>query len=149
MTTPTRRVRYRLALRNTFFIPPVDTAHDSNPIGNGPEMQNIFVRAIEEEIGVGPVAKMQAALGDLVGREVKPSPKAVSGVAAVVDSLVRRGASLSELKNVIQELEQLHNFLDAEGQRLEQEISEYVQLKKSTVSSTRLIADNLLHWKES
>ena len=82
-------------------------------------------------------------------REVKPSPKAVSGVAAVVDSLVQRGASLSELKNVIQELEQLHNFLDAEGQRLEQEISEYVQLKKSTVSSTRLIADNLLHWKKS
>ena len=57
--------------------------------------------------------------------------------------------AFSELKNVIQELEQLHNFLDAEGQRLEQEISEYVQLKKSTVSSTRLIADNLLHWKKS
>jgi hypothetical protein len=127
---------------------PVDAARDSNRTENGEKMQNIFVRAIEED-GVGPVAKMQAALGDLVAPEVKPTPTAVSGVGAAIDSFVQRGASLSELKNVIQELEQLHNFLDAEGQRLEQEISEYVQLKKSTVSSTRLIADNLLHWKES
>jgi hypothetical protein len=128
---------------------PVDADRHSNRTGNGPEMQNIFVRAIEEDVGVGPVAKMQAALGDLVASEVKPSPIALSAAAASVDSFVQRGASLSELKNVIQELEQFYNFLDGEGQRLEQEISEYVQLKKSTVSSTRLIADNLLHWKKS
>jgi hypothetical protein len=36
-----------------------------------------------------------------------------------------------------------------EGQRLEQEISEYAQLSKSTVSATRLIADNMLNWKKT
>lgn len=112
-------------------------------------MQNIFVRAIEESTDVGPVAKMQAALGDLARREVKPSSKATTEVAANVDSLVQRTASLGELKDVIHELQQLHDFLNGEGQRLEQEIAEYARLKNSTVSSTRLIADNLLHWKKS
>jgi hypothetical protein len=69
-------------------------------------------------------------------------------VAANVDSLVQRATSLGELHKVIEELEHLHEFLHSEGRRLEQEISEYAQLSKSTVSATRLIADNMLHWKK-
>jgi len=75
--------------------------------------------------------------------------KDTSDAAANVDSLVQRGTSLGELQNVIRELQQLHDFLHSEGERLEQEIFEYAQLSKSTMSSTRLIADNMLHWKKA
>jgi hypothetical protein len=136
------------ALSNAFFISPLDAAHlSTTETGDRLKMQNIFVRALEDD--VGPAAKMQAALGDLVGREVKPSPKPTSEVAANVDSLAQRAASLGGLKNVIDELQQLHDFLAGEGRRLEQEIAEYAELKKSTAASTHLIAENLLRWKES
>jgi hypothetical protein len=52
------------------------------------------------------------------------------------------------MKSVIQELQRLHDFMKDEGERLEHEIAEYARLSKSTTSSTRLIADSMLHWKK-
>ena len=113
-------------------------------------MQNTFARTNQtspeqpENINVKPVADIESALRDFVHRDIKPSSaKETADLAANVDSLVQRANSLGELQNVIQELEQLHDFLHSEGQRLEQEISEYARLSKSTVSATRLIADNM------
>ncbi len=102
-----------------------------------------------ENTNMKPVAEIEGALLDFVRRDVKsPSGTGISNVAANVDSLVQRATSLGELHNVIEELEQLHEFLHSEGQRLEREISEYAQLSKSTVSMTRLIADNILQKTE-
>ena len=119
-------------------------------------MQNISTRTTHtppgqpESTNVKPVAEIEGALRDFVRRDVRPaSGKDLSDVAGNVDSLVQRATSLGELHKVIEELEHLHEFLHSEGQRLEQEISEYAQLSKSTVSSTRLIADNMLHWKKT
>ena len=119
-------------------------------------MQNVSPRTTHapseqtEDTNVKPVAEIEGAIRDLVGRDVKFSgSKDASDVAANVVSLVERAASLGELQNVIEELEQLHDFLHSEGQRLEQEISQYAQLSKSTVSATRLIADNMLHRKKT
>ena len=119
-------------------------------------MQNISTRTNHtppeqpESTNVKPVAEIEGALRDFVRRDVRPaSGKDLSDVAGNVDSLVQRATSLGELHKVIEELEHLHEFLHSEGQRLEQEISEYAQLSKSTVSSTRLIADNMLHWKKT
>ena len=39
----------------------------------------------------------------------------MSDVTTNVDSLVQRATSLGELHNVIEELEQLHEFLHSEG----------------------------------
>jgi hypothetical protein len=49
---------------------------------------------------------------------------------------------------VIRELQQLHDFLQSEGERLQRGISEYAQLSKATTNSTRLIADNMMNWKK-
>jgi hypothetical protein len=118
-------------------------------------MQNIFPRRTDttpdypENTNVKPVPEIEGALRDVVRRDVKPStPKEASDTAANVNSLVQRSTSLGELKSVIQELERLHNFMQDEGLRLEQEIAEYARLSKSTTSSTRLIADSMLHWKK-
>ena len=103
-----------------------------------------------ENTNVKPVAEIEGALRDFVRRDVRTaSGKDPSDVAENVDSLVQRATSLGELHKVIEELEHLHEFLHSEGRRLEREISEYAQLSKSTVSATRLIVDNMLHWKKT
>jgi hypothetical protein len=65
-----------------------------------------------------------------------------------VNSLIQRvaGTSLSEIENLISELESL---LHAEGQRVQREISGYAQLSQAAMKSTRMIADNVTQWKRT
>ncbi len=66
-----------------------------------------------------------------------------------VNSLIQRvaGASISEIQNLISELESLRELLHAEGQRVQREISGYAQLSQAAMKSTRMIADNVTQWK--
>jgi hypothetical protein len=123
--------------------------------GKSEAMNSIFPRRTDtppdypENTNVKPVAEIEGALRDTVRRDVKPSSaREAPDTAANVNSLVNRATSLSELRSVIQELQRLHDFMQTEGARLEQEISDYARLSKSTTSSTRLIADSVLHWKK-
>jgi ABC-type transporter Mla subunit MlaD len=80
---------------------------------------------------------------------MRRDPKDTTDFVANVDLLAQRAASLVELRSVIRELQQLHDFLQSEGERLQREISEYAQLSKATTNSTRLIADNMTNWKKA
>ena len=68
-----------------------------------------------------------------------------------VNSLIQRvaGTSLSEIENLISELEALRDLLHAEGQRVQREISGYAQLSTAAMKSTRMIADNVAQWKRT
>src|ERR1700755_2102826 len=68
-----------------------------------------------------------------------------------VNSLIQRvaGTSLSEIENLISELESLRDVLHAEGQRVQREIAGYAQLSQAAMKSTRLIADNVAQWKRA
>src|SRR5581483_7159926 len=68
-----------------------------------------------------------------------------------VNSLIQRvaGTSLSEIENLISELETLRELLHAEGQRVQREISGYAQLSQAAMKSTRMIADNVSQWKRA
>jgi hypothetical protein len=85
----------------------------------------------------------------------QPQPPALDASAdsAVnnVNSLIQRvaGTSLSEIENLISELESLRDVLHAEGQRVQREISGYAQLSQAAMKSTRLIADNVAQWKRT
>jgi len=97
------------------------------------------------------VPEVEGALRELA-RDVGPirrDPKDATDFVVNVDLLAQRAASLVELRSVIRELQQLHDFLQSEGERLQREISEYAQLSKATTSSTRLIADNMMNWKKA
>ena len=59
------------------------------------------------------------------------------------------GTSLSEIENLISELESLRDLLHAEGQRVQREISGYAQLSQAAMKSTRMIADNVTQWKRA
>jgi hypothetical protein len=68
-----------------------------------------------------------------------------------VNSLIQRvaGTSLTEIENLVAELESLRDLLHAEGQRVQREISGYAQLSQAAMKSTRLIADNVAQWKRT
>ena len=79
---------------------------------------------------------------------IEPSTEAT---VTNVNSLIQRvaGASLSEIENLIGELESLRDLLHAEGQRVQREISGYAQLSQAAMKSTRMIADNVTQWKRA
>src|SRR5690606_17535222 len=59
-----------------------------------------------------------------------------------LNSLIQRvaGTSLSEIENLITELETIRNTLHEEGQRVQREIAGYAQLSQAAMKSTRIIA---------
>jgi hypothetical protein len=105
---------------------------------------------------LGPAEQVEAAIRDFIRQDVthvRRVPAAAdqpTEVVASVNSLVQRvaGASLREMQNVIWELESLRDFLQSEGERVQREISNYAQLTQAAMSSTRTIADNMVHWKK-
>jgi hypothetical protein len=118
-------------------------------------MQNVSQRANpappEASENANAVARVDRAIRELadVGhlrREPESTPEVVTDV-----SFVRRvaGASLTELQNVIWDLQHLHDFLHSEGERIQREISTFGRLSQTAMGSTRIIADNIVKWKEA
>jgi hypothetical protein len=112
------------------------------------------------------VSEVEAGIRDFVRNDIaylrrpvsvtNPEQAAADGAstdAAVnnVNSLIQRvaGTSLSEIENLIGELESLRDVLHAEGQRVQREISSYAQLSQAAMKSTRMIAENVTQWKRT
>ena len=104
-----------------------------------------------ENVNEKSITEAEGALREFArdGGVIRRNPKDAADFVANVDLLAQRAASLVELRGVIRELQQLHDFLQSEGERLQREISEYAQLSKATTNSTRLIADNMTNWKKA
>jgi hypothetical protein len=119
------------------------------------EVSNLAVVS-EVEAGIrdfvrSDVAYLRRPASDLPGSTepvLEPSPEVTVNN---VNSLIQRvaGASISEIENLISELESLRDLLHAEGQRVQREISGYAQLSQAAMKSTRMIADNVTQWKGS
>ena len=56
-------------------------------------------------------------------------------------------SSLHEIERLVHELQSLRDLLETEGERVQREIAEYVQLSKSSMQSTKIIAESLAQWK--
>lgn len=68
-----------------------------------------------------------------------------------VNSLIQRvaGTSLTEIENLISELEAVRDLLHSEGQRVQREIAGYAQLSQAAMKSTRMISENVSQWKRT
>jgi hypothetical protein len=119
-----------------------------------------------EDSTLDAASEVEAGIRDFVRNDVaylrRPGPSMPSsGETALepnteatvnnVNSLIQRvaGTSLSEIENLISELESLRDLLHAEGQRVQREISGYAQLSQAAMKSTRMIADNVSLWKRT
>jgi hypothetical protein len=131
-------------------------------------VQKIYSRTNPVEASENPkgktVAKIDEALRDFVlqdtahlrreaenATQVNLRPESAAQVVADVNSLVQQvaGVSLDQLDDVIVDLRNLRDFLHSEGERVQREISSFLQLNKAAMGSTSLIADNIRNWKEA
>jgi hypothetical protein len=128
-------------------------------------MQKIDIDANETgevDSDLSAVSEVEAGIREFVRNDVAylRRPMSASGSESTLDpnaeatvnnvnSLIQRvaGTSLSEIENLISELEALRDLLHAEGQRVQREISGYAQLSQAAMKSTRMIADNVQQWK--
>ena len=116
--------------------------------------RNIFPRTNRSPLDMPEtlkVSKLEGSVRETVeyGTEPSRSDEAACDIATNVEVLVQRAASLNELRGVIGELQNLHDFLHNEGERLEREISKYAQLSKTTTTSTRFITEKVLKFPTS
>ena len=117
--------------------------------------------AAEAEMDGAAASEVEAGIRDYVRHDVaylrRPMANEhahdVNAEATVnnVNSLIQRvaGTSLSEIENLITELEGLRDLLHAEGQRVQREISGYAQLSSAAMKSTRVISENVAQWKRT
>jgi hypothetical protein len=119
----------------------------------------------EADGNLAAVSEVEAGIRDFVRNDIAYLRRPMAGNAAEtttldpsaeatvnnVNSLIQRvaGTSLSEIENLISELEALRELLHAEGQRVQREISGYAQLSTAAMKSTRMIADNVAQWKRT
>jgi hypothetical protein len=82
---------------------------------------------------------------------IRDEPENNSQFVMDVNSLVQRVAcvSLDQLDDVILDLRQLRDFLHSEGERIQSEISGYLQLNHIAIGSTKSIVDNVVQWKKA
>ncbi len=124
------------------------------------------VELTEEDSNLAAVSEVEAGIRDFVRNDIaylrRPAPGTLTSSETLpettpesavnsVNSLIQRvaGTSLSEIENLIAELESLRELLHAEGQRVQREISGYAQLSQAAMKSTRMIADNVSQWKRT
>jgi hypothetical protein len=123
------------------------------------------VESTEENVDLAAVSEVEAGIRDFVRNDIaylrRPAPNSNGSDSPLephaestvnnVNSLIQRvaGTSLSEIENLIDELESLRELLHTEGQRVHREISGYAQLSQAAMKSTRMIAENVAQWKRS
>jgi hypothetical protein len=123
------------------------------------------IESTEADSNLAAVSEVEAGIRDFVRNDIAYLRRPASGLPVAetalepsteatvnnVNSLIQRvaGTSLSEIENLIAELESLRDLLHAEGQRVQREISGYAQLSQAAMKSTRMIADNVTQWKRA
>jgi hypothetical protein len=125
--------------------------------GTETEVDGNYAAASEVEAGIRDFVRNDIAYLRRPVTSTTPIPEQPaldsSAEAAVnnVNSLIQRvaGTSLSEIENLISELESLRDVLHAEGQRVQREIAGYAQLSQAAMKSTRMIAENVAQWKRT
>jgi hypothetical protein len=122
-------------------------------------MQKIYPRTnpvpfeASQNSNAKPVTRVEDALREFSRQDAAQGlePENTTQVVPDVNLLVQRvaGVSLSPLQNVISDLQQLHDFLHNEGERIRRDISDYLKLSETAMGSTKVIADNIVLWKET
>jgi len=107
-----------------------------------------------ENSNVLPAHRIEEAIRESVLQntaQIRHQPENTRQVVTDVNSFVERvaGVSLDQLDDAIVDLRQLRDFLLSEGERIQREISGYLQLNHLAIDSTKSIVDNIVQWKKA
>ena len=112
------------------------------------------IRGASENLNVIPAPQIEEVLREYVrpnSAHMHHEPENMSQVVTDVNSLVQRVAdvSLDQLDDAIVDLRQLRDSLHSEAERIQREISGYLQLNHIAIGSTKSIAENIVQWKKA
>jgi hypothetical protein len=107
-----------------------------------------------ENSNVIPAPQIEEALRESVRQNaasIRREPENAGQAVTDINSLIQRvaGVSLNQLDDAIVDLRELRDFLHSEGERIQRELSGYLQLSQTAMGSTKIIADNTVLWKET
>lgn len=120
---------------------------------NGVDVIMTLIKPRENELEKSTESAVEGEIREFVRRDVatlRRSPEAESEVVANnIGTLLQRvaGSSVQEIDRLIGELQTLRELLQAEGARVQREITEYAHLSQSAMQSTKIITDSLSKWK--
>lgn len=77
------------------------------------------------------------------------TPAKSAGDASNLNSLIQRVASTStgEIDNLIMQLQDMREFLQNEGERVQQEIADFAKTSQTARDHVDLMADHLMQWR--
>jgi hypothetical protein len=86
---------------------------------------------------------------DLPHTESPSTPK--TGTDADVARLIENvgATSIAEFEKLIGELQEVKNFLQSEGERIQQETARYMNLTQMASASVKIIFDTVSGWREA
>ena len=96
--------------------------------------------------------EIEGQIREFVRRDVaslrKPQPE-IPSHAADVSPLIQRvaGASMTEIENLIGELQRMRDFLRSEGERVQRELAAYAQVSETSIRHAQIRSDNMEQWK--
>jgi hypothetical protein len=107
------------------------------------------------EDAVGITSAVEGEIREFVRRDVvgaaarKPRPDMPEVTSDNFTTLIERvaGASVKEIDHLITELQQVRDFLQAEGDRVQRELTQYAQATQTALASVKVISDSVGQWK--
>ena len=112
------------------------------------------METVSENSNVIPAPQIEEAIRESVRENAahnRHESENTSQVVTDVNLLVQRVAdvSLDQLDDAIVDLRQLRDFLHSEGERIQREISGYLQFNRLAIDSTKSIVDTIVQWKKA
>ncbi len=99
---------------------------------------------------------VEGEIRDFVRRDVLAMRKGRDGAPETVvpdniGTLIERvsGTSVREIDNLITELQQVRDFLHAEGERVQRELTQYAHTTQTALASIKIISDSMGQWKNA
>jgi hypothetical protein len=106
------------------------------------------------ENGHAGSGEFEGEIREFIRRDVapwrrRPNDAAPETPADNVNNLVQRvaGASMSEIDNVIIELQNVREILRKEGDRVQREIGAYANLSQAAMASMKIIGESMAQWR--
>jgi hypothetical protein len=106
------------------------------------------------EEAVAATSAVEGELREFVRRDLTTSRKFrletfADSAAGEVSTLISRmaGASVAEIDKLLDELQSVRDYLQAEGERVEREAARYAEVSQTALASVRIITDSMGQWK--
>jgi hypothetical protein len=102
------------------------------------------IAVVQTKAITGPLEEEIARL------ELKPQPDAAEDVNKSIGELIAKASatSIAEVEKLISDLEDVRNYLKAEGDRIQQEIARYSHLTETASASAKIIVESLGQWRQ-